>query len=173
MAVYLHSFHFEWFDPFLGWIEHAFSIRIAEPPMMAYFLSTVAGRSALWILIAAFYVQPLYVWIRFDLREFKKLLGGFSVAYALLHGVLFIVAHDFALGHLGRLFTQHPFLSFGVAGVLLLSFAPLIKSWYKLLYIAVVLVMMHLMMGYDTLNHEHVLALSLLALGLALRLVKR
>lgn len=173
MAVYLHSFHFEWLDPFLGWIEHTLSIRIVEPSVMAYFLSTLAGRSALWILIAAFYIQPLYVWIRFDLREFKQLLGGFAVAYALLHGVLFIVAHDEALAHLGRLFTQHLFLGFGVAGLLLLSFAPLIKSWYKLLYIAVVLVMIHVMLGYHSLNHEHVLGLSLLALGLALRLVKR
>lgn len=173
MAVYLHSFHIEWFDSLLSWIEEAFKIQIAQSANMAYFLSKLAGSSALWMLIVAFYVQPMYVYLRFDLREFKKMVGGFAVAYALLHTILLVMAHDYAFGYLGKQMMHHLFLGVGMAALVLLSIAPLIKAWYKLLYIAVVLVMMHVMLGYNTLNHEHVLGLSLLALGLALRLVKR
>lgn len=174
MAVFfLYGSGIEWFDASIVWLENAFSFTLPTVNNKLYYLSKVAGISALWILILAFWVNPLHTYVRFDLREFKKLLGGFAVAYALLHLVFFIAAHQFALSHLGKLFFSHLFLSVGFGALLVLSIAPNIKAWYKLLYIGVVLVIIHLLLGYRSLSDLHIVAISLLSLGLALRLIKR
>lgn len=174
MAVfYLYGLGIEWFDASVVWFTNAFSIAIPVVQNKLYFLSKVSGISALWILILAFWVNPLHTYARFDLREFKKLLGGFAIFYGILHLVLFIAAHQFALSHLGKLFFSHLFLSVGVGALLILSIAPQVKSWYKFLYIGIVLVIIHLLLGYRSLETPHIAAISLLSLGLALRLIKR
>lgn len=174
MAVFfLYGSGIVWFDELIVWLEKAFSFTLPSVNNKLYYLSKVAGISALWMLILAFWVNPLHTYARFDLREFKKLLGGFAVTYALLHFVFFIAAHQFALTYLGTLFFSHLFLSVGFGALLILSIAPNIKAWYKLLYIGVVLVIIHLLLGYRSLSDLHIAAISLLSLGLALRLIKR
>lgn len=171
--LFVYGSGIEWFDELVAWGENAFSSTLPTLKNKLYFLSKIAGTSALWLLILAFLVQPLRTYIRFDLVEFKKLLGGFALGYAALHLLFFIASHQFALGHIGKLFLTHLFLSVGLGAVLILSIAPHVKAWYKLLYIGVVLVIIHLLLGYRTLETEHIVAISLLALGLALRLIKR
>ncbi|MBD3809172.1 MAG: hypothetical protein IE884_01420 [Sulfuricurvum sp.] len=162
-----------WFDQSVVWVENIFGFALPSVKNKLYYLCKVSGISALWILILAFWVNPLHTYVRFDLREFKKLLGGFAIFYGILHLVLFIAAHQFAVGHLGKLFFSHLFLSVGVGALLILSIASQVKSWYKLLYIGIVLVIIHLLLGYRPLETPHIVAISLLSLGLALRLIKR
>lgn len=174
MAVFfIYGSGIVWFDGLVVGLKNAFSFSIPSVENKLYFLSKIAGITSLWILILAFWVNPLHTYARFDLREFKKLLGGFAVFYALLHLILFIAAHQFAVAHLGKLFFTHLFLSIGLAALLILAIAPQVKSWYKLLYIGIVLVIIHLLLGYRTLETTHIIAISLLSLGLALRLIKR
>jgi hypothetical protein len=172
-VIFLYGSGFVWFDELVIWFENAFSFTLPVVSSKLYYLSKVAGLSALWLLILAFWVQPLRTYIRFDLVEFKKLLGGFAVGYALLHLLFFIAAHQFSLGHIGKLFLSHLFLSVGFAALLILAIAPNVKAWYKLLYIGIVLVIIHLLLGYRMLETPHIIAISLLSLGLALRLIKR
>jgi len=172
-VIFLYGSGMVWFDEGVVWLENAFSFSLPVVNHKLYYLSKVAGLSALWLLILAFWVQPLRTYIRFDLVEFKKLLGGFAIGYALLHLLFFIAAHQFAIGYIGKLFINHLFLSVGFGSLLVLSIAPQAKSWYKFLYIGIVLVIIHLLLGYRTLEMGHIVAISLLSLGLALRLIKR
>lgn len=172
-VIFLYGSGIVWFDELVVWGVNTFSFTLPIVSNKLYYLSKVSGVSALWLLILAFWVQPLRTYIRFDLVEFKKLLGAFAIGYAILHLLLFIAAHQFALGHLGKLFFSHLFLSVGLAALLVLAIAPNIKAWYKLLYIGIVLVIIHLLLGYRTLETPHIIAISLLSLGLALRLIKR
>lgn len=172
-VLFFYGSGIEWFDELVVWFQNAFSTTLPVVNNKLYFLSKIAGMSALWLLILAFWVQPLRTYIRFDLVEFKKLLGFFAVGYAVLHLLFFIAAHQFGIGHIARLFFAHLFLTVGLGALLVFSIAPHVKAWYKLLYIGVVLVIIHLLLGYRTLETHHVIAISLLSLGLALRLVKR
>ena len=172
-SVFLYGSGILWFDAGVVWLENAFSFALPVVSNKLYYLSKVSAVSALWILILAFWVNPLHTYARFDLREFKKLLGGFAIGYALLHVLFFIAAHQFAIGYIGKLFVNHLFLSVGMGALLVLSIAPQVKSWYKFLYIGIVLVIIHLLLGYRTLENTHIIAISLLSLGLALRLIKR
>jgi methionine sulfoxide reductase heme-binding subunit len=172
-TLFFYGMGIEWFDSFVVWIKQTFSIALPSGPDKLYLLTKVAGVSALWILILAFWVNPLHTYVRFDLREFKKLLGGFAVTYAALHLLFFIAAHQFAVAHLGKLFFTHLFLSVGLVALVVLAITPNVKAWYKLLYIGVVLVIIHLLLGYRSLSDLHITAISLLSLGLALRLIKR
>lgn len=173
VILFFHGTGIEWFDALVRWGENAFVCPIPTVGNKLYFLSKIAGISALWLLILAFWVNPLRTYLRFDLVEFKKLLGGFAIGYTLLHLLFFIAAHQFAPGHIGKLFFTHLYLSVGLGALLVLSIAPQVKSWYKILYIGVVLVIIHLLLGYRTLETTHIIAISLLCLGLALRLIKR
>lgn len=172
-VFFFYGIGIEWFDELVIWGENTFSLSLPAVKNKLYFLSKIAGISALWLLILAFWVQPLRTYIRFDLVEFKKMLGGFAVGYALLHMLFFIAAHQFAIASIGKLFFTHLFLSVGFAALLVLAIAPNIKAWYKLLYIGIVLVIIHLLLGYRTLETPHIVAISLLSLGLSLRLIKR
>lgn len=172
-VFFLYGFGIEWFDASVQWLENVFAFTLPVVSNKLYYLSKVAGLSALWILILAFWVQPLRTYVRFDLVEFKKLFGAFALVYAALHMVFFFASHQFALGHIGKLFVDHLFLSVGLGALIVLSFASQVKSWYKILYIGVVLVIIHILLGYRTLENTHIIAISLLSLGLALRLIKR
>jgi hypothetical protein len=172
-VLFLYGSGFVWFDEGVVWFESAFSITLPTVKNKLYYLSKVSGVSALWLLIFAFWVQPLRTYLRFDLVEFKKLIGGFAVGYAALHLLFFIAAHQFALGYIGKLFFTHLFLGVGFIALSVLAIAPNVKAWYKLLYIGIVLVIIHLLLGYRTLETTHIVAISLLSLGLALRLIKR
>lgn len=171
--LFLYGSGIVWFDELVVWGENAFSSSLPVVHNKLYFFSKIAGISALWLLILAFWVQPLRTYIRFDLVEFKKMLGGFAIGYAALHLLFFIASHHFTLGYIGKLFFTHLFLTVGLGALLVLSIAPHVKAWYKMLYIGVVLVIIHLLLGYRTLETTHIIAISLLALGLALRLIKR
>lgn len=174
MVVFiLYGSGFVWFDELIVLFENAFSFTLPSAKNKLYYLSKVAGMSALWMLILAFLVNPLHTYVRFDLREFKKLLGGFAVVYGVLHLLFFIAAHQFAVAHIGKLFVSHLFLGIGFSALLVLAIAPNIKAWYKLLYLGIVLVIIHLLLGYRILQTPHIIAISLLSLGLALRLIKR
>ncbi len=172
-AIFLDGWEMAWFESFREGIETTFGIRFPVPENRLYYLSGFSGLSAVWVLIAAFWVNPLRTYLRFDLVEFKKLLGAFAVGYGLLHLLLFLAAHRFDIATLGRLFGTHLFLAAGLGALLVMAIAPHVKAWYKLLYVGVVLVIVHLLLGYRTLAPEHIWMISLLSLGLALRLIKR
>lgn len=170
---FLYGVGIEWFDALVVWLEKAFSFNFPVVHNKLYYLSKISGLSALWLLIFAFWVQPLRTYLRFDLVEFKKLLGAFAVGYGVLHLVLFIAAHNYSLVHIGELFLNHLFLAVGFGALAILTITPNVKSWNKIIYIGVVLVIIHLLLGYRTLEMSHIIAISLLSLGLALRLIKR
>jgi DMSO/TMAO reductase YedYZ heme-binding membrane subunit len=172
-TITLHSMGFGWFDSCVAWSENAFSMSVPHPVHLWYYLSVVMGRSALWLLIIAFWISPAYTFLRFDLREFKKLLGGFAVGYAIAHLLFFVLAHHWSLQSLGNAMVNHLFLSFGAGALLILALSPLSKASYKLLYLGVVAVMIHLLLGYKTLHLEHIITLSLLTTAMALRLIKK
>lgn len=172
-SLFFYGMGFEWFDEIVAWTQNTFALPLPNMPNKLSYLSQIAGKSALWMLILAFWVNPLRTYLRFDLVEFKKLLGGFAVAYAVLHLFLFVAAHQFDLAHVGKLFLSHLFLVVGFGALLVLAVAPQVKSWYKFLYIGVVLVIIHLLLGYPALETPHIIGISLLSLGLALRLIKR
>jgi DMSO/TMAO reductase YedYZ heme-binding membrane subunit len=172
-TIIVHSMGFGWFDSCVVWCENAFGVIVPHPLHLWYYLSTLMGRSALWILIVAFWVTPAYTYIRFDLREFKKLLGGFAVGYAIVHLLFFALAHHWSLQSLGNAMVNHLFLSFGAGALLILALSPLSKASYKILYLGVVAMMIHLLLAYKILHLEHIIALSLLATAMALRLIKR
>jgi len=172
-AVFVDGMGTEWFGTIRGGIEATFGITFPSPQNRLYYLSKMAGASALWILIAAFWVNPLRTYVRFDLVEFKKLLGAAAIGYAFLHFLLFIASYDFAAGRIAGLFGTHLALGAGLAALLVIAIVPHVRAWYKLLYIGIVLVIVHLLLGYCELTPPHIAAVTLLSLGLALRLIKR
>ncbi|MEW5831224.1 MAG: hypothetical protein AB1763_00085 [Campylobacterota bacterium] len=172
-AVLVDGMGTEWFKPIRSGIEATFGIVFPSPQNRLYYLSGMAGASALWILIAAFWVNPLRTYVRFDLVEFKKLLGASAIGYALLHFALFLAAYDFAAGRIAGLFGTQMALSAGLAALLVIAVVPHVRAWYKLLYIGVVLVIVHLLLVERELTTPHIAAVTLLSLGLALRLIKR
>jgi DMSO/TMAO reductase YedYZ heme-binding membrane subunit len=172
-VVYLHGEGIGWCEALIGWGEHTFAYSVPHPQSRLYFLSIMASLSALWLLILAFWINPLHTFMRFDLVPFKRLIGGFAIGYAVLHVIFFAASHYFSVAYLGKLFFSYPFLAAGAGALVIFSVATWVRAWYRLLYIAVVLVIIHLLLGYRTLDMTHIVAVSLLSMGLALRLVKR
>lgn len=173
IAVYLDGLGIAALESLFRGIESSFDFLFPQPTDRLYYLCKFAGLSSLWLFVAAFWISPLRTYLRFDLVPFKKMIGGIAAGYALLHFLLFIAAHDFAIGKLLRLFVSHPFLAAGAAALAIMAISPWIRSWYRLLYLGIVLIVIHLLLGYRMLGSEHILAISLLTTALALRLIKR
>ncbi|MCK9371754.1 MAG: hypothetical protein M0P91_01040 [Sulfuricurvum sp.] len=172
-AIFLDGWEMAWFESLRVSLEAAFGFSFPHPSHRLYYLSKLAGLSSLWLFVAAFWITPLRTFVRFDFVPFKKLLGGFAVGYAFLHLGLFFASHGFSPALLSRLSVTHPFLIAGMAALVVLALAPWIKAWYRLIYLGIVLIIIHLLTGYRVLGLEHILAISLLTTALALRLVKR
>lgn len=172
-AIFLDGLEMAWFESLRESLEAAFGFSFPHPSHRLYYLSKLAGLSSLWLFVAAFWITPLRTFVRFDFVPFKKLIGGFAVGYAFLHFGLFLASHGFSPVFLSRLLVTHTFLAAGMAALVVMAVVPWIKSWYRLVYLGVVLIIIHLLTGYRVLGPEHVLAITLLTTALALRLVKR
>lgn len=117
-----------------------------------------SGRIAITLLIATLAVRPLSQWLDWKaLLAWRRTLGLYTFAYALLHAFLFlIVDYQFALPFILREFAEKPYLWFGVGAFLILlplaitSFRfwmrNLGKNWRRLhrfIYIAAILTVLH------------------------------
>ncbi len=137
-----------------------------------YLLSKISAHSAMWILLFAFWIEPLKRFIRFDLIEFKKMLGAFALFYVVLHIVFLAGSYGFDISKLTKLSISNLSYISGVLALIIISLAALIKSWYKIIYIGVVLVITHLLVASGLSKNIEVVSVSMFALALALRLIK-
>jgi sulfoxide reductase heme-binding subunit YedZ len=121
--------------------------------------------------------------MKIDLLAYRRLLGLWTFAYALMHSLYFLLlknAGSPALIYAGML--KHPFVIFGAAALLILAIMALTSpkklytkfaSWHKPVYFASVLIALHYMLSQKVIDLDVALYVGILAGLLALRLLKR
>lgn len=178
------EFHPQWMRDVLLFIERYIPFvltRIPTDPLK--FMSDLSGSSALWILALTLAVTPLRSYLKINLLQYRRSLGLFAFFYALIHALLFIgVDQQFDVAGVIHEVMTKPFVAFGMgAFVILLMMAltstkklyPAFRGWHKLVYVAVVLISIHYLMGHKTVTITHVAVVGILFSLLALRLLKR
>ena len=176
--------HPQWLHDILVFLEgyiHLILTRIPTDPLK--FLSDLVGNSALWLLALTLLVTPLRSFIGINLLKYRRLLGLFAFFYALLHALLFVgVDQQFDVFGVQHEVMTKPFIAFGMGAFVILLLMALtsskklyakFRSWHKLVYIAVVLIVIHYLMSHKTVTFTHVAVVGTLISLLALRLVKR
>lgn len=137
-----------------------------------YLFSKISAHSAMWILLFAFWIEPLKRFLRFDLVEFKKMIGSFALFYATLHIIFLAASYGFDASKLTKLSLSNLSYISGFFAIVIISLAAIIKSWYKIIYIGIVLVITHILVAYGISKNIEIVSVSLFALALAMRLVK-
>lgn len=147
------------------------------------FSADLLGVTAIEFLIATLSITPLKSYFKINLIKYRRLLGLWTFAYALMHALFFFIVDNegsFSMMYADML--KRPFVLFGASAFIILFmmaltshkklFAKFIK-WHKLVYLAAVLISLHFMMSQKVIELDVVIYVVALAGLLALRLVKR
>lgn len=147
------------------------------------FAADLLGITAIQFLIATLSVTPLKSYLKISLIKYRRLLGLWAFAYALMHSLFFFIAEN--EGSLSMMYAdmlKRPFVFFGASAFVILLimavtshkqlFSKFIK-WHKLVYLAAVLISLHYMMSQKVIGMSVMIYVVLLAGLLALRLLKR
>ncbi len=147
------------------------------------FMADLFALTALQFLIATLSVTPLKSYLKINLLKYRRLLGLWTFAYALMHSLYFFLAENegsFKLMYEDML--KRPFVLFGAGAFLILAmmavtshkrlFAKFV-GWHKLVYLASVLIALHYMMSQKVIGMNVAVYVGILAGLLALRLLKR
>jgi sulfoxide reductase heme-binding subunit YedZ len=155
--------------------------KLPNDPMK--FMADLFGITALQFLIATLGVTPLKSYLKINLLKYRRLLGLWTFAYALMHSLYFFLAENegsFELMYADML--KRPFVLFGASAFLILTMMAVTShkklfakfaSWHKLVYLASVLIALHYMMSQKVIGTNVAIYVVVLAGLLALRLVKR
>lgn len=147
------------------------------------FTADLLGISAIQFLIATLTVTPLKSYLKINFVKYRRLLGLWTFAYALMHSLFFFIAEN--EGSISMMYAdmlKRPFVFFGASAFLILLmmaitshkrlFSAFIK-WHKLVYLAAVLIALHYMMSQKVIGVSVMVYVGLLGGLLALRLIKR
>lgn len=147
------------------------------------FTADLLGITAIQFLIATLSVTPLKSYLKLNLIKYRRLLGLWTFAYALMHSLFFFLFDN--EGSLSMMYAdmlKRPFVFFGASAFIILLmmavtshkklFSKFIK-WHKLIYLAAVLISLHYMMSQKVIGMSVMVYVMLLAGLLALRLLKR
>ena len=178
------QWHPAWLHDVLIFIDSYLHMNLTKYPADPLkFLMHLSGISTLWLLAATLTVTPLRSYLGINLIKHRRFLGLFTFAYAVIHLMLFVgVDQQFDLRGVWHEATTKPFIAFGMG-----SFAVLVlmaatstkklygsfKGWHKLVYVAVVLIALHYLLGHKTITLTHIGVVGILFMLLALRLLKR
>ncbi|MCJ7766265.1 MAG: ferric reductase-like transmembrane domain-containing protein [Thiovulaceae bacterium] len=117
-----------------------------------------------------------------NLLKYRRLLGLWAFAYALMHSLYFFLAVN--EGSFVMMFAdvlKRPFVLFGASALVLLAFMAVTSTkklfarfikWHRLVYLAAVLIALHYMMSQKIIGLHVAVYVAVLAALLALRLVK-
>lgn len=138
---------------YLGW-----SVQNANDPIK--YIYTYTGFSSLGFLMLSLLIHPMKK--VFNLLKYRKILGLFSLFYALLHVSNFIILDaQFDLGFIAQEVLKKPFIYLGMIAFLILVFMGATSSkklfakyvkWHKLVYLALVLALIHESMAQKVLG---------------------
>ena len=147
------------------------------------FTADLLGITAVQFLIATLAVTPIKLYFKINLVKYRRLLGLWTFAYALMHSLFFFIADN--EGSISMMYAdmlKRPFVFFGAAAFMILLmmaitshknlFSKFVK-WHKLVYLAAVLISLHYMMSQKVIGVNVMLYVGLLGGLLALRLIKR
>jgi len=163
--------------------EHGGAFLGSFPNDPLKFTADLLGITAIQFLIASLSVTPLRSYLKINLVKYRRLLGLWAFAYALMHSLFFFIADN--EGSLFMMYTdmmKRPFVLFGASAfVILLMMAvtshkkvfPRFVKWHKLVYLAAVLIALHYMMSQKVIGMNVAIYVGILAGLLALRLLKR
>lgn len=178
------EFHPAWLNHFLFFIEgyvHLSLTKFPNDPLK--FLINLSGESALWLLALSLTITPLRSYLKINLLPYRRLLGLFAFFYALIHALLFIgIDQQFDIAGLIHEVRTKPFITFGMGAFLILLLMALtstkklfvnFKGWHRLVYIAVVLIVVHYLMSHKTITWDNLSTACVLIFLLVLRLIKR
>ena len=178
------AFHPVWLNEILLFIEgyvHMSLTKFPNDPLK--FLINLSGESALWLLAVSLTITPLRSYLKINLLSSRRLLGLFAFFYALIHALLFIgIDQQFDVAGLIHEVTTKPFIAFGMGAFLILLVMALtstkklfsnFKGWHRLVYIAVVLIVVHYLMSHKTITWDNLSTAGVLIFLLVLRLIKR
>lgn len=147
------------------------------------FTADLLGMTAIQFLIATLSVTPLKSYLKLNLIKYRRLLGLWTFAYALMHSLFFFLSdNEGSLSMMYEDMLKRPFVFFGASAFIILLmmavtshkklFSKFIK-WHKLVYLAAVLISLHYMMSQKVIGMSVMVYVMLLAGLLALRLLKR
>lgn len=147
------------------------------------FTADLLGITAIQFLIATLSVTPIRVYLKINLIKYRRLLGLWTFAYALLHSLFFFIADN--EGNLSLMYAdmlKRPFVFFGAGAFAILLFMALTSfkklfakfvKWHKLVYLAAVLIALHFMMAQKVIGLDVIAYVGALLGLLVLRLLKR
>lgn len=147
------------------------------------FMADLLGITAIQFLILSLSISPLKSYLKINLIKYRRVLGLWAFAYALMHSMFFFIADnegDFSMMYDDVL--KRPFVLFGAVAFIILFimaitshqklFAKFVK-WHKLVYLAAVLISLHFMMSQKIIGFDVAMYVLVLASLLTLRLLKR
>ena len=147
------------------------------------FTADLFGITAVQFLIATLAVTPIKSYFKINLIKYRRLLGLWTFAYALMHSLFFFIAEN--EGSLSMMLDdayKRPFVFFGLSAFLILLMMAVTSlkklyskfvKWHKLIYLAAVLIALHFMMSQKVIGTDVMVYVGLLGSLLALRLIKR
>ncbi len=170
---YIAGFIYEHGGGFLG--------RFPNDPLK--FMADLLGITAIHFLIATLSVTPVKSYLKINLIKYRRLLGLWAFAYALMHSLFFFIADN--EGNIALMLQdayKRPFVFFGLAAFIILAMMALTSpkklyakfvKWHKLVYLATVFIALHFMMSQKVVGWDVAVYIVILSGLLALRLLKR
>jgi sulfoxide reductase heme-binding subunit YedZ len=181
--AYKMAWGFEYTQHIASFIyDHGGSFLGKLPNDPLKFMADRLGITAIQFLIAALSVTPLRLYLRINLLRYRRLLGLWAFAYALMHSLYFFLAVN--EGSFTMMFAdiiKRPFVLFGASALLILAFMAVTSTkklfarfvkWHRLVYLAAVLIALHYMMSQKIIGLHVAVYVAVLAALLALRLLK-
>lgn len=166
------SFIFDHGGSFLG--------KLPNDPLK--FMADLLGITAIQFLIAALSVTPLRLYLKINLLKYRRLLGLWAFAYALMHSLYFFLAvNEGSLAMMLADIIKRPFVLFGAGALVILAFMAVTSTkklfarfvkWHRLVYLAAVLIALHYMMSQKIIGLHVAVYVAVLAALLAIRLFK-
>ena len=181
--AYKLSWGFEPTSNIASYIYHhggSFLGKLPNDPLK--FMADLLGITAVQFLIATLSLTPLRLYLKINLLKYRRLLGLWTFAYALMHSLYFFLGVN--EGSFAMMFAdiiKRPFVLFGAGALVILAvmaatstkklFARFAK-WHRFVYLATVLIALHYMMSQKIIGLHVAIYVGILAGLLALRLFK-
>ncbi|MDD2265542.1 ferric reductase-like transmembrane domain-containing protein [Sulfuricurvum sp.] len=178
------EFQPEWLHGFFMYLEHFVPLTLSKfPNDPLKFLTNLSGNSAFWLLALTLTFTPVRVFLKLNLIRYRRTAGLFSFFYVLIHAMLFIgIDQEFHIHGVIHEVVTKPFIAYGMgAFIIMLTMAltsskklfGMFRTWHRMVYIAVVLIVVHYLMSHKTITWDNIAMGGVLISLLVLRLIKR
>jgi methionine sulfoxide reductase heme-binding subunit len=154
----------------------------ARPHHINRFLQDFSGETALYFFMVTLALRPVHDFLKINLLGWRRALGLWGFFYLLLHFLVFAgIKHHFEMHKIFAVIGSHPFLIFGAVAFVIFVLLTItsipalfvkLHSWHKLFYVAMVLVIVHILLGARHIDLADIVSVAVIAALLALRLVK-